>query len=145
MENIDNTLDETMGEKTLNTLTETNHDEQTREQVTNQENNQQTEHKITVESTKTTLAPRPWSLGAVEVVGRTPDGGTRPVWVAAVLDANGRTICCGDSVDMCFILKMENSYDQICKMLGAVGTAVAGASDVLADFECRKTKSFKFN
>lgn len=120
-------------------------DNQEHELHVNQDNSQQGEHKITVESTKNTLAPRPWSLGAVEVVGRTPDGGTRPVWVAAVLDANGRTVCCGDSVDMCFILKLENSYDQICKMLEAVGNSTASAYDVLSDFECHKTKSFKFN
>lgn len=99
---------------------------------------------INLESSKATLAKRPWRLGAVKVPA-TKNGTQVEVWVAAVIDQNGNVVCCGDTVDMEFIIKLENSYDNILKAINASGKSLSEAVEVLQDFECKKTKAFKFD
>ena len=80
------------------------------------------------------LSKRPWSLGAKEVSFAMPDGTTKSCWIAAVLDANGDTVCFGKTADMKFIVETENAIPKIEKVLESNKTAVEDALKTLCDF-----------
>lgn len=80
------------------------------------------------------LSKRPWSLGSKEVSFAMPDGTTKSCWIAAVLDANGDTVCFGKTADMKFIVETENAIPKIEKVLESNKDAVEDALKTLCDF-----------